>query len=265
MNIITLAFDMAAAVQEFLVKAKRFYYLVMLFGCHCPKCNGTLTMATEGRCTCDFCSYEFDPTVEFQRCSSCGGIPAVRVRRYQCKDCGKEIISTFLFEGIIFDAKYFCRKMAESRQRKKQHRERVRKMLAECRSRPLTIEPVDLDHVPGLVRALTGLTGGLEVHVPLELEGEFDLNRYQTHIRSCLEAGPKALRQMPPLIEDLRLDLIWRFVALIFLDHSRSVIIRQQGQKIWVMKFDEREGQDILGEAEEIDGIEGPEGGAQVW
>lgn len=265
MDIVKSAFNMTAVVQRFFATAKQFYYLVMLSGCRCPKCNGPLAMIAEGRCMCDLCSYEFDPTVEFQRCSNCGGPPELRIRRYQCRKCGGDISSSFLFDGHVFDAGYFRRKMAESRQRKEQQRERVRKMLAECRSRPLTFEPLDLDHVPGLVRALTGLTGGLEVHVPLELEGEFDLNRYQTHIRSCLEAGPKALRQIPPLIEDLRLDLIWRFVAVIFLDHCRSVIIRQQGQTIWVMEFDDREGQGIPGETEETDGFERPEGRAQAW
>ena len=99
----------------------------------------------------------------------------------------------------------------------------------------------------------------------LELNGKFDLNRYQSHIRSCLEAGPRALRQIPPLIDNLRLDLIWRFVAVIFLEQARSVNIRQQGQTIWVMKFDERERQNIPGGTEEVDGLEGPMGGAQAW
>ena len=161
MNIITFAFDMSAAVKKFVTKAKRFYYLVMLFGCRCPKCNGSLTMADEGRCRCSSCSYEFDPTVEFQRCSNCGGIPVLRMRRYHCRKCGRDVTSTFLFDGIVFDAKYFCRKMAESRHRKKKQRERVRKILAECRSGPLAIEATDLDSIPGLVEVLNSLTGVL--------------------------------------------------------------------------------------------------------
>ena len=265
MNIITFAFDMSAAVKKFVTKAKRFYYLVMLFGCRCPKCNGSLTMADEGRCRCSSCSYEFDPTVEFQRCSNCGGIPVLRMRRYQCRKCGRDVTSTFLFDGIVFDAKYFCRKMAESRHRKKKQRERVRKILAECRSGPLAIEATDLDSIPGLVEVLNSLTGGLEVPMSLELKGKFDLNRYQSHIRSCLEAGPRALRQIPPLIANLRMDLIWRFIAIIFLEHARSVTIRQQGKTIWVMKCDDRERQDIPGEAEEVNGRQGPICRVKAW
>lgn len=256
---------MSEAVKRFVTMAKQFYYHVMLFGHCCPKCEGPVTMTTEGRCTCGSCNYEFDPTVLFQRCSTCGGIPILRVRRYQCRKCGREIISTFLFDRTVFDAGYFSKKMAESRQRKKQQRQRVREMLAECRSEPLTPEAIDMSSVPGLVEALNSLTGDLEISVPLALKGQFDLNRYQMHIKSCLETGPRTLQQIPPLTENLRLDLIWRFIAMIFLDHAGSVTVRQQDQTIWVMKYDDREGQDISRGIEEADGFEGHSGRAQAW
>jgi hypothetical protein len=265
MNIITLAFDMAAAVKNFMVRARRFYYIVMLFGCRCPKCNGSLTMIADGRCKCNVCRHQFDPTVSFQRCPDCGGTPVLRVKRYQCKSCGRQINSVFLFDGIIFDVGYFRKKMAESRRRKKELRQRVQEMLAECRSEPLTLDAPDLSSIPGLVDALSSLTGGLEVPVPPELKSKFDLDRYQAHVVSCLEAGPSTLRDIPPLIDDLRLDLVWRFIAVIFLEHAGSVHVRQQGQTIWVMKFDDREGQDIPGEIEETDGFKRPVGGAQAW
>ncbi len=236
MNIVTLSFDMAAAVQQLFAKAKRFYYLVMLFGHRCPKCNGSLTMVAEGRCKCESCKYEFDPTVEFQRCSSCSGIPVLRVRRYQCRKCGSDIKSMFLFDGLVFDSRYFCRKMAESRKRKKQQRQRVQEMLAQCRSEPLALEAPDLNSVPGLIDALNGLTTGAEVSIPGELKGKFDLNRYQRHIKSYLDTEPTDLREIPPLITNLRLDLIWRFIAAIFLDHAGLINIYQQGRNILVMK-----------------------------
>jgi hypothetical protein len=265
MNIVAFAFDMSEAVRRFVTKAKQFYYLVMLFGCRCPKCNGSLAMIADGRCKCGSCGYEFDPTVEFQRCSTCGGVPVLRVRRYQCKKCGRDVHSVFLFDGTIFDAGYFSRKMAESRQRRKQQRQRVREMLAECRSEPLTLEATDLDSVPGLVEALNNLTGDLEVSLPLEVKGKFDLGRYQRHIRSCLKAGPQTLRQIPPLIENLRMDLIWRFIAIIFLEQARSVTIRQQGKTIWVIKCDDRQRQDIPGQAEEVNGRQRPVCRIKAW
>ena len=40
--------------------------------------------------------------------------PSCMVRRYQCGQCGAEIRSRFLFDGLVFDAEYFRQKMAES-------------------------------------------------------------------------------------------------------------------------------------------------------
>jgi len=137
MNIVTLAFDMADAVGVFVQKAKRFFYCVVLFGYRCPKCNGSLVMAAEGRCKCTSCCIEFDPTVKFQSCSECGGVPVLRVRRYQCKNCGSDISSKFLFDGLVFEAEYFRQKVAESRERMKEQRERVWQMLEESRSADL--------------------------------------------------------------------------------------------------------------------------------
>jgi len=153
MDIIRLSFDMTAAVQEFVEKVRSFYYWVILLGYRCPRCNGSLVMVAEGRCKCNHCQNELDPTVAFQRCSVCGGIPIMRIRRYLCKDCGGDITSKFLFDGIVFNPDYFRQKMSESRQRKKQQRERVRQMLAESRSANLQLAQVDLDAMPGLMDA----------------------------------------------------------------------------------------------------------------
>ena len=225
---------MAAAVEKFLIKAKRFYYLVMLFGYRCPKCKGPLSMVAEGKCCCRRCKYEFDPTIEFQRCLNCGEIPILRVRRYQCGKCGGDITSKFLFDGIVFDTEYFRQKMVESRQRKQKQKQRVQQMLAECRSEPLALKAPDLNSVPGLVDALNGLTTGLDASAALELKDKFDLSRYQEHIRLHLETEPIDLRQIPPLAEDHRLDLIWKFIAAIFLDHAGLIEIYQQDDTIWV-------------------------------
>ena len=265
MDIRKLAADMTTAVQQFFTKAKRFYYLVMLFGYRCPKCNGSLTMVAEGKCRCKLCTGEFDPTVEFQICTDCGGKPVLRTRRYQCEDCRGDITSMFLFDGLVFNAEYFHRKMAESRQRKKEQKQRVQQMLSECRSEPLALDVPDLNSVPGLIEALNGLTDGLGVSVELELRDKFDLGRYQEHIRSHLETDPIDLRQIPPLAEDQRLDLIWKFIAAIFLDHVGLVEIYQQDDTIWVMKFDDRKRQRISDEIEEIDGFERLKSSAQAW
>jgi hypothetical protein len=171
----------------------------------------------------------------------------------------------FSFEGVVFDAEYFRQKVAESRQRKKEQKQRVQQMLSECRSAPLGPAVADLASVPGLIGALNRLTEDVEASFPQELRSGFDLGRYQRHITSQVGNLPTDLLEIPPLVEDLRLDLIWKFIAAIFLDHAGLVDLNQEGQTIWVMKIDDREGQDISGNSEEADGFEGSLGGTQAW
>ena len=113
-NIVELAFKVAASAEKLLQKVKRFFYCIVLLRYSCPKCKSLLTMLYEGRCQCHTCVYGFDPTIEFQRCLACGGTAILRVRRYQCQDCSREIASRFLFDGLIFNSEYFNVKMAES-------------------------------------------------------------------------------------------------------------------------------------------------------
>jgi len=257
---------MAKAVEIFVDKAKRFFHSVMLLGHRCPECHGSLIMVTEGKCRCTTCGLEFDPTVEFERCLNCGGVPVLRIRRYQCSNCKSDIRSKFLFDSLVFDMIYFQRKVTESRQRKKEQRERVSQMLAESRSSDLPLEGIQLEAVPGLVEALNSLTLGIDEAVKIELRDGFDLERYEIHVRNHLRDFPLSLEQIPPLIENARKDLIWRFIAAIFLAHAGIIDIWQDGQDIMVMKHEvNRKGQDVLGELEKSDGIERPVGGIEAW
>ena len=252
---------MTAAVKDFFGKAKRFYYLVVLLGCRCPKCNNALSMIGEGICKCNSCNCEFDPTVEFQRCSTCGGVPVLRVRRYYCKDCGIELRSKFLFDGLVFEKEYFKAKMAESRQRKKEQTERVRKMLAESRSDDLPLQIGDLNDMPGLVEALNRLTAGLDTDFAVDSREKFDLKRYESHIQAHIQDFAINLLDIPPLSENARKDVIWRFIAVIFLAHTGIVDIQQNGRDIMVMKHEtDTEGQGIFREFEGSDRVERPLG-----
>jgi len=252
---------MATAVQNFFGKAKRYYYMVMLLACRCPKCNSALTMEAEGMCKCNSCELEFDPTVEFQRCSKCGGKPVLRVRRYYCGSCNSEVRSKFLFDTLPFEREYFKAKMAESRQRKKEQTERVRKMLAESRSADLPLQIGDLNDMPGLVEALNGLTAGLDTGFTVQTHDEFDLGRYERHIQAHIEDFPVNLLDIPPLSENGRKDVIWRFIAVIFLAHTGIIDIRQDGRDIMVIKHEtDTEGQGVFGELEEADRVERPLG-----
>ena len=124
-------------------------------------------------------------------------------------------------------------------------------MLEESRSAELPLGAVDLTTVPGLLDALNSLTSGLDSAFAVESRGEFDLKHYETHIKAHIQDFPVSLS------ENLKKDLIWRFIAVIFLAHAGIIDIWQEGQDILVIKHEaNREGQDILGEFEEADGVE---------
>jgi hypothetical protein len=256
---------MAEAVEAFLERARRFFYSVMLIGHRCPKCNGSLAMVSEGRCRCISCHNVFDPTVTFQRCSECGGLPALRVKRYQCRGCGSDIISKFLFDGLTFDPEYFRQKMMESRKRKQDQRKRVRETLAESRCEDLPLDQANLDSVPGLIDALNALTAGIDEAIGVEARDEFDLRVYENHIQVHIQDFPVSLTEISPLSENLRKDLIWRFIAVIFLAHAGVVDVWQDGRDIVVKRHEANgERQDIPGESETTDEVEGPMGRAEA-
>jgi hypothetical protein len=267
MNIIILAFDLTKAVESFAEKAKKFFYNVMLLGHRCPRCNGRLVMVTEGRCRCSSCGNQFDPTVAFQKCTVCGGTAILRVRRYRCSKCNSDISSKFLFDGLVFNAGYFRERMSESRRRNKELKERVSKMLAECRSANLPLQGIDLSAIPGLTEALSSLTSGIIESFEIESKDEFNLKCYEEHIQAHIQDFPISLEEIPPVSEEnARKDRIWRFIAIIFLAHARVLDVWQEGQEILVMKHEaNREGQDVSGELEESDGIEGAVGGVEAW
>ncbi|MBL7223552.1 MAG: hypothetical protein ISS72_06855 [Candidatus Brocadiae bacterium] len=257
MDIIGLVSRLVGRVKSFAERARRFYYAVMLAGHECPQCGSGLVMTTEGKCGCTRCGYEFDPTVAFQRCPECGGRLELRVQRYRCSECGKDAASRFLFDGLVFDAEYFRVKMAESRQRKREQRERVRQMLAECRSRDLSVPAAELSSIPGLVEALDGLVGGAVPVEEWQPAQSFNLRRYQSHMEAHIRDFPLSLGELPALVADARKDLIWRFIAVIFMAHAGLLDVWQEGSTIWVMKHETNgEGQDILGDTEAVDGVE---------
>jgi hypothetical protein len=195
--------------------------------------------------------------VQFQRCSACGGVPVLRIRRYYCTDCGNEVTSRFVFETLPFEKDYFKQKMAESRQRKQEKLRQVRQMLSQSRSEAICYDSIDLDSIPGLVAALNSLTQGMDEKLLVELKGKFDLDRYQAHIKAHLQDFPIDLRGIPTLIKNARKDLIWRFIAAIFLEHEKAVQIQQEGQTLWLSHYVNRQRQDFSDNLEETDRIEG--------
>ncbi len=102
LNIVSRAFGLAKAVDRFKERVRLFYYQVILTGQACPRCGGKPAMVKDGLCRCKACGHEIDPTIVFQRCSDCGGIPLLHIRRYQCRSGGRDIVSRFLLDGLVF-------------------------------------------------------------------------------------------------------------------------------------------------------------------
>ena len=257
-DIVESSFALVSAVSRFATRARMFFYEVVLSDHVCPTCGGPLSMQGEGRSQCHACRRVVDPTLKFQVCSRCGGRPQLRTRRYECSACGAEIVSRFLFDGLVFDTEYFRRKMAEHRQRKLERRERVRQMLAENRSGVLTPRAADLSASPGLADALNMLVG-MEATLPAySPRSEFDLGRYQTHIQAHIGPFAISMDEIPPLGGSARNDRVWRFVTIIFLAHAGIIEVWQEGQAVMLRQHEaNREGPHVPGDSEETDGVEG--------
>ena len=174
------------------------------------------------------------------------------MRRYLCGQCRADVPSRFLFDGLVFDAEYFRQKVAESRERKQELRERVRQMLAESRSGAIQPPAAELEAIPGLIDALNALAGGVELPVVLEQTPRFSLSLYETHINAHIGPFPLGMEQIPPLSEDRRLDRIWRFVAIVFMAHAGMLDVWQEGPTIMVIQRETNpERQGVPGDLEE--------------
>ena len=69
---------------------------------------------------------------------------------------------------------------------------------------------------------------------------------------------PVSLAEIPPLSAEPKKDLIWRFIAVIFLAHAGVVDAWQEGVNIMVIKHEtDREGCGISEPSATVDGVEG--------
>jgi hypothetical protein len=205
-------------------------------------------MTREGQCRCSRCRRHLDPTVTFQQCPSCSGTPRLRIRRYECRRCGKNIDSHFLFDGRVFNAEYFRRKMAEHRQRLQNEPADAARLSVPNRSASFTPQPPDLASIPGLLAALDSLTEKATSGPALSTRPTFDLHRYEDHIRQHIGDEPISLDEIPQATDDGRRDRIWCFIAIIFLAHAGLIRVWQEGLAIRVNKRAVNgKGQDIPG------------------
>lgn len=255
-DIIGLAYTLAGAVERLVGRVRAFYYEVALSGHHCPACDGHLMMVREGQCRCDSCGRAFDPTAAFQACTTCGGQPRLRIRRYECSRCGADVTSRFLFDGLVFDAAYFREKMVEHRERQREHRKERQEQVLVSRSNDLEPGPVNLDDLPDLVSVLDSLSKGVLPPIPISPSSAFTLQRYEAHVTAHLQPIAITFNDIPPLSENTLKDRIWRFIAILFLAQSGAIRLWQENTTIWLMPHEtHRERQAVPGDVEAVDGV----------
>ncbi len=161
-----------------------------------------------------------------------------------------------LLEQERFDAEYFRQRMAEARRRRREERARhIAEMLANRSGNLLIDRPIELDAVPGLTEALNGL---VSLPVPVEVlrafmgRSDFDLDGYQRHVIVHLGLFRTDFGAIPALIDDERKDRIFRFIAVIFLAHTRQIELWQEGDRVWMRRYEtDEQRQGIRGRTEE--------------
>jgi hypothetical protein len=230
-----------AQINEFKGKAKRFYFRVLLTQYECPKCSGELTMTGQSQCSCSR-GHAFDPTLAFQKSDCCEAGLVRKTFHYACSKCGKTVPSRFLFDERIFDKIYFKEMMRESRTRAKRKGEEIKKLLAESRSGALQLtEAPSLEAIPGLIQDLNDFVGTGSAQLlagAFNTDSGFRMGDYRKHILSVLDPGELCFSDIPPLIDDNRLDRVWRFVTLIFMQNDHEVRLSQYGKDLLIERID---------------------------
>lgn len=226
-------------ISRFKVRAREYYFEVVLSQHKCPSCGGRLHMAGQSRCTCS-CGNTFDPTVVFQKSSCCGARLIQKTFHYACSKCHKTVPSRFLFDERLFDKEYFREMMRVSRGRAKEKREEIRRLLAESRSGSLPLmENPDLESIPGLVQDLNDFIQQDSIDMGefvFDTAPRFRMDEYREHILSILGWGGMLFSNMTPLIQEYRQDKIWRFMTLIYMQHECEVDITQYGNDLLVQR-----------------------------
>jgi len=212
-----------ALILQLKGQVRQLFYAAVLGRRLCPACQGQLEMLKDGLCQCLACNHRFDPTVQFQCCRKCGGNVTKKTYHYFCSECGQQVKSEFTFDRKVFDKAYFAEMMRESRERRRKKRDTLQRMLRTVRSADHFLEtPVELDRIPGLTEALDFFPHSQfppEMVPALAERPEFDLNRYESHVLDSLAGDETDFDCIEPLLENLRLDRIFRFIAAVFLDH----------------------------------------------
>ncbi len=230
-----------ARIDDYRLRARHFYYCVVLSRHDCPRCGGRLASTGPSRAQCVCCAEIIDPSVHFQRSGCCNARLAFKRTHYACAHCGQIIRSEFLFDEHLIDTEYFREKMSEWRERKRRQREELRLLLAVSRSKDLVLAEIPDDGgLYGLFETLDEFVRGQQTQdeEPVRDEAAYRLEDYRQLILSRLAGAVLRFDAFPAIIENRRLDRVRRFSTLIFMEQFREIRLEQRGEDIWVMPYE---------------------------
>jgi len=226
-------------IERFKAEARDFYLKVMLSVHACEQCGGGLEMIGRSLCVCRACAAQVDPTTAFQRSLCCGAMLVRKRTHYACSGCGRIAPSRFLFNERLFDEDYFRERMRSSRKKARRKKEALRQAVLENRSEHLVLdqEP-DLEAIPGLAEALNAFlnSSSLDLEAVEDLTISFDLGAYRRHILECLGWSATPFAAIPKLQGHVRLDRVFRFVTLVFMDQAGEVELDQEQGELLVQR-----------------------------
>lgn len=211
---------------------RQLYFRAVLLAKACPECSQPdLVMIRDSWCRCRSCNHEMDPTEVFQMCPACRSGLTRKVYHYWCDHCRAPVRSLYSFDAKVFDPIYFREMMRTSRERKRERRETVRQLLDGSRSAPLQFsESPIIETLPGLDQALNRFVNmPLPISLFLFADGRprFDMHLYRQHIRDLAAGCVVHFEGISKLIPDARLDRIFRFITIIFMQQDGEIEIRQ--------------------------------------
>ena len=70
------------------------------------------------------------------------------------------------------------------------------------------------------------------------VNGGFSMDTYREHILFALDSGTAFFSAIEALVEDCRLDRVWRFVTLVFMQHEGEVVLSRYGQDLLVERVE---------------------------
>jgi len=224
-------------IKQYRNRARAFFHEVVLLTFACPVCERSLTMISASRAKCNGCGQELDPTTTFQRSTCCDSALRLARQHYVCTSCRTVVPSHFLFVERVFDSNYFRQRMAESRERTRRRREELRRLMLREQSGQLGLTDVpSIDAVGELFAQLNAFVGVPEVSLDTFCENDgVSLEAYRESLRFAMAGCMRRFNAFPSLHANPRTDRVRRFVALVYMEHDREVVLHQRDNDILVI------------------------------